>query len=498
MSDLLPFLVAAPIAFAVVALLVGIARSETGWYVALAAMGLQTAIASVLAVRAFTTGTIRYVVGGFEVPFGIELVVDGLSASMLVLVAVVALGVLAYARQAGPRSNPFYATYLLLVAGLSGMCLTGDVFNMYVFLEIVGLTAYALVASGDSGRSAVAALKYLIVGTVGASLFLLGVGYAYIATGTLNMADLAMKLAAVGYTSTLVQTAFAFVVIGLFIKVAVFPLHTWQPEAYAGAPDSVSGLISALVSTVSAYALVRVVLDVFTPAFLAANPLARDLLAAGAMVSIVAGSVLAVAQSEIKRMLAYSSVSQFGLVLGALAVTNGTALVGAAVHLFGHAVMKGGLFLTAGLIGTGSGGRTLEGYDGLGERMPVASAAFAVLAFAMVGVPPAVGFMGKWYIALGAVEGELWPLAAVILLSTLLTLAYFARLVERMYFRDPTPAASSEATAEAEAAVVPDGGRVSLGMYAAVVAAALLAVVLGLAVAQYGQLLEPTVQALLS
>ncbi|WP_247008436.1 monovalent cation/H+ antiporter subunit D family protein [Halorientalis litorea] len=498
MSDLLPFLVAAPIAFSVAALLVGIARSGTGWYVALAAMGLQTAIAGVLAVRAFTTGTIRYVVGGFEVPFGIELVVDGLSASMLVLVAVVGLGVLAYARQAGPRSNPFYATYLLLVAGLSGMCLTGDVFNMYVFLEIVGLTAYALVASGDSGRSAVAALKYLIVGTVGASLFLLGVGYAYIATGTLNMADLAVKLADVGYTSTLVQTAFAFVVIGLFIKVAVFPLHTWQPEAYAGAPDSVSGLISALVSTVSAYALVRVVLDVFTPSFLAANPLARDLLAAGAMVSIVAGSVLAVAQSEIKRMLAYSSVSQFGLVLGALAVTNGTALVGAAVHLFGHAVMKGGLFLTAGLIGTGSGGRTLDGYDGLGERMPVASAAFAVLAFAMVGVPPAVGFMGKWYIALGAVEGQLWPLAAVILLSTLLTLAYFARLVERMYFRDPAPAAASEASAEAEAAVVTDGGRVSLGMYAAVVAAALLAVVLGLAVAQYGQLLEPTVQALLS
>ena len=500
MSDLLPFLVAAPIAFAVVAMLVGIARSETGWYVALAAMGLQTAIAGIIAIRAFTTGTIRYVVGGFEVPFGIELVVDGLSASMLALVAVAALGVLAYARQAGPRSNPFYATYLLLVAGLSGMCLTGDVFNMYVFLEIVGLTAYALVASGDSGRSAVAALRYLIVGTVGASLFLLGVGYAYIATGTLNMADLATKLAAVGYTSTLVQTAFAFVVIGLFIKVAVFPLHTWQPEAYAGAPDSVSGLISALVSTVSAYALVRVVLDVFTPAFLAANPLARDLLAAGAMVSIVAGSVLAVAQSEIKRMLAYSSVSQFGLILGALAVANGTALVGAAVHLFGHAVMKGGLFLTAGLIGTGSGGRNLDDYDGLGERMPVAAAAFAVLAFAMVGVPPAVGFMGKWYIALGAVEGQLWPLAAVILISTVLTLAYFARLVERMYFRDSAPASASsaETTAEAEAAVVPDGGRVSVGMYAAVVAAALLAVVLGLAVAQYGQLLEPTVQALLS
>ena len=505
MSDLLPFVVALPILGSVVALVSGIARSRSGWYVALVASLLQVALATVLAVEAFTAGTISYVVGGFGTTgagseVGIELVVDGLSASMLVLVAAVALGVLAYARQAGPRSNPFYATYLLLVGGLSGLSATGDVFNMYVFLEIVGLTAYALVASGESGRSAVAALRYLIVGTVGASLFLLGVGYAYVVTGTLNMADLAAELAAVGYTSTAVQTAFAFVVIGLFIKVAVFPLHTWQPEAYAGAPDSVSAFISALVSTVSAYALVRVVLDVFTVGFLEANPLARDLLVAGAVFSIIAGSVLAVAQTEIKRMLAYSSVSQFGLILGALAVTNGTALVGAAIHLVGHAVMKSGLFLAAGLISAETGARSLSGYDGLGERMPVAAFAFAVLALAMVGVPPAVGFAGKWYIALGAVEAELWPLAAVILGSTVLTLAYFARMVERMYFREPTPAGAedAEATAAAEPAeVVTDGGRVSAGMYATVIVAAVLAVVLGLAAVEYGRLLQPTIEALL-
>ena len=191
MSDLAPFAVAVPILGSLAAFAAGVLRSKSGWAVAVVASVVQVAVAGTLAAAAFgDAGRVSYVVGGFEVPYGIELVVDGLAATVLLLVAAVSLGVLAYARRAGPRSNPFYAVYLLLVAGLSGMTVTGDLFNMYVFLEITGLAAYALVASGDSGRSAVAALKYLLVGTVGASLFLLGIGYAYVATGTLNMAEI--------------------------------------------------------------------------------------------------------------------------------------------------------------------------------------------------------------------------------------------------------------------------------------------------------------------
>ncbi|MFB6082717.1 MAG: monovalent cation/H+ antiporter subunit D family protein [Halorientalis sp.] len=500
MTDLPPFLVALPLVASVVVLFAGLARSNTGWPIAAVAVLLQFGLAGFLAYRVFTMGPISYVVGGYEAFYGIELVVDGLSAAVILLIATVSLGVLAYARTAGPRGNPFYTTYLLLVGGLTGVAVTGDVFNMYVFIEISGLTAYALVASGDSGRSAVAALKYLIVGTVGASLYLLGVGYAYIGTGTLNMADLSAQLAQVGYQSTLVRTAFAFVAVGLFIKIAVFPLHTWQPEAYAGAPDSVSGFVAALVSTTFAYALIRVSLSVFTPAFFAAVDLARTLLIAGAVVSIVAGSVLAVSQTEIKRMLAYSSVSQFGLVLAGLAVMNETALVGATVHLLGHAIMKGGLFLAAGLIATATGAREIDEYEGLSERMPYAAGVFAVLAFSMVGVPPTVGFVGKWYIAVGAVQAQLWPLAAVILLSTLLTLAYFARLVERMYFREPAAVEGEPAGESGETrpdAVATDGGRPSLGMYAVVVAAAALAVTLGAAVVPFAELLDPTLDLLL-
>jgi len=505
MTDLPALLVAAPIFGSVAALLVGLARSRTGWPVALLAAGTQVGLAGTLALQVFRAGTVSYVVGGFTAPFGIELVVDGLSATMALLVAVVALGVLAYARAAGPRTNAFYAVYLLLVAGLTGMSVTGDVFNMYVFLEITGLAAYALVASGEGGRSALAALKYLIVGTVGASLFLLGIGYAYVATGTLNMADLATQLAEVGYTTPLVRASFGLLVVGLFVKVAVFPVHTWQPAAYAGAPDTVSGLISALVSTVAAYALIRIVYSVFTVDFLAANPFAQNVLVAGAVVSIVVGSLLAVAQDEIKRMLAYSSVSQFGLVVGAIAVANGTALTGAAIHLVGHAIMKGGLFLAAGLVATATGARTVDEYEGLGDRLPIGAGAFGVLAFAMVGVPPAVGFVGKWYIALGAVEAQAWPLAAVILLSTLLTLSYFGRLIERMYFRDPAGTTPSVERTGAEAAepVVADGTgttppTVSLGMRATVLVAAVLAVLLGVAAFQYGQLLQSTVEVLLT
>ncbi|MFW5948018.1 MAG: monovalent cation/H+ antiporter subunit D family protein [Halolamina sp.] len=483
MSELLALLVALPLVGSVLAFLAGLLEEKSGWPVAVVTAAVQVVAVGAVASRAFDE-PISYVVGGFTAPYGIELVADGLSATMALLVAVVSLAVLAYSRHAGPRSNAYHAVYLLLLAGLTGMSITGDVFNMYVFLEITGLAAYALVASGEGGRSALAALKYLLVGTIGASLFLLGIGYAYIATGTLNMADLSQQLADVGHTEPLVQAAFGLLVVGLFVKVAVFPLHAWQPDAYADAPDSVSALISALVSTVAAYALLRIVFTVFTVDFLEANPAARSLLVAGAVVSIVFGSLLAVSQTEIKRMLAYSSVSQFGLVVGAAAVANETALIGATVHLVGHAIMKGGLFLTAGLIAGATGARTVDGYEGLIHRLPTGAGAFAVLALAMVGVPPAVGFVGKWYVALGAVEAGAWPLAVVILLSTLLTLAYFARILERMFFRD----ADSERV---------DGDAFSFGMTATAVAAALVAVALGAVAFEYGQLLEPTVQALL-
>ena len=484
-DHLIVMLVVLPIIGAAVPPLASLRFDRVGWAVATATALGHAALAGALAWTVWTDGIVRYEVGGFAAPYGIELVADGLTILLVVLIGAVSLGVLAYARHAGPHANSFYSQFLLLVAGLSGMTVTGDVFNLYVFLEITGLAAYGLVASGRGARSAVAALKYLIIGTIGASLYLLGVGYALAATGTLNMADLSVKLADVGYDSTLVLTAFGLIVAGLAVKVALFPLHTWQPDAYADSPDSVSAFISALVSTVSAYALARVLFSVFTVDFLEAVPIARQALVAVACVSIVAGSALAVAQSDVQRMLAYSSVSQFGLVIAGFAIATPLAVVGATVHLVGHAVMKGGLFAATGIIERKTGATTVGGYAGIAGRAPAAAGAFTVLALAMVGVPPAVGFMGKWYIVLGAVNAGTWPVVAVLLASTLLTLAYFARLAERLYFAEATIAPES---------VAADGGeRVSTAMIVTVVVAAALAVGLAAAVPVIDQLIDATV-----
>ncbi|QAU12458.1 monovalent cation/H+ antiporter subunit D family protein [Halorubrum sp. BOL3-1] len=485
-DHLVVLLVVLPILGAAVPPLASLRYDRVGWAIAAVTTVVHAALAGLLAWSVWTDGVVRYAVGGFAAPYGIELVADGLTVLLVVLIGAVSLGVLAYARHAGPHRNSFYSQFLLLVAGLSGMTVTGDVFNLYVFLEITGLAAYGLVASGRGARSAVAALKYLVVGTIGASLYLLGVGYALAATGTLNMADLSRKLAEVGYDSTLVLTAFGLIVAGLTVKVALFPLHTWQPDAYADSPDSVSAFISALVSTVSAYALARVLFSVFTVDFLEAVPVARWALVGVACVSIVAGSVLAVAQSDVQRMLAYSSVSQFGLVIAGFAVATPLAVVGATVHLVGHAVMKGGLFAVTGIIERETGATTVRGYAGMGGRVPVAAGVFTVLALAMVGVPPAVGFAGKWQIVLGAVNAGVWPVVVVLLASTLLTLAYFARVGERLYFAEPTIAA--------ETTPATDGGEsVSTGMIAVVVVAAVLAVGLTAAVPAVEQLLDITV-----
>ena len=487
MNEALPLAIVLPIVGAAVVLVAARGRPGLAWSIAVAACAVEVALAGAILAAVLADGRINHILGGFPPPQGIELVADGLSATVFATVGLTVLGVLAYTRGGGPHRTAFYAGYLLLVGGLAGVTLTGDLFNMYVFLEISGLAAYALVASADTGRSALAGLRYLVIGTVGASLFLLGVGYAYLATGTLNMADLADRLASVGYASPLVLTSFGLLVTGLAVKTALFPVHTWQPEAYASAPDSVSTLISALVSTVAAYAIARVLYTVFTFEFLAAFPVTGDIIVYAAAVSVIAGSALAVLQSEVKRMLAYSSVAQFGLVVAAFAIGTRTAVLGGAIHLVGHAVMKGGLFAAAGVIAARTEARTVDDYTGLATASPVASATFAVLGFGLVGVPPAIGFIGKWYIALGAVEAGVWPVAAVVLASTLLSLAYFARVIERLYFGTRPPA---------EAPAVADGGRpVTLGMLAVPVGAAVLTIGLGLSAGPLASFLEPTVNA---
>jgi multicomponent Na+:H+ antiporter subunit D len=494
-------LVAVPLVASILPVAGGAVSDRLAWPIAVVTLSLQATAVAVVCATALLEEPVSTAVGGIPEPFGITLVVDPLSAPFVALTAVTGLGVLGYTRRDGPRSGPFYSLYLLLVAGITGVCVTADVFNLYVFLEISGLASYALVAQAEGGEAALAALKYLLLGTVGASLYLLGIGYAYIGTGTLSMATLAGEFAAEGgLGATIPVFAFGLMIVGLGVKAAVFPLHVWKPDAYAAAPPAVAGILSALVSTVAAYAVVRLLLSAFTVEFLAAVPVVETVLLVVGIVSIVAGSLLAFREPDVRRLLAYSSVSQFGIVTVGIALATPVALAGVVIHLVGHAVTKGGFYLAAGGVARGYGLHTVDDYAGLGDRAPVMSGAVAVFALGLIGIPPTVGFAGKLYVLLGTVEGSAPVAGAVVLASTLASLAYFGRLLQRMFVEPPSAETSDPEVPDD--AVDTDGRagavRTSGGARTVVVLAALLTIALGFGAAELADLVEPTIRGLVS
>ncbi len=436
MSDHLPILivicplVAALVVPLVARLSVRLSRAVT---VVASAAALVCALASLGAV--LDRGVWHYHLGGWAPPWGVEYVVDPLGGGMAVLVALVATLVAIYA---GPylqyfsllRGAAFDSLFLLLTSGLLGITLTGDLFNLYVFLEISSLAAYALLASGGD-RAVVATFRYLLIGTIAASFYLLGLGYLYALTGTLNMADLAVRLSSVAPGSA-VTVGVVLIVVGLAVKMAVFPLHGWMPDAYSYAPPPVTMFVAAVMSKVSAYALIRVLFFVLPAGEVVETALAvLSWVAAG---GILAGSILALAQTDVRRMLAYSSVGQMGYVVLGLSLGNATALTGALLHVVGHSIAKGCLFGAVGSLSRKTASAEISGFAGAAQRAPVTMAAFTVAALSLVGVPPMAGFFSKWYLLRGALEADAPLFAAVILVSSLLSAVYFFRVLEQIYF----------------------------------------------------------------
>ncbi len=405
----------------------------------LALLGV-VACAGTALTRALAMGPLHYELGGWAPPWGIAYVLDPLSGGMALLIGIVATLVAVYTRPylngwTTSRTGLFLSLFLLLATGLLGMVATGDLFNLYVFLEISSLAGYALLACG-SIRSAVATFRYLIIGTIAATFYLLGVGYLYALTGSLNMADVATRLGDIGHSGAF-AVAITFMVVGLSIKAALFPLHGWLPDAYTYAPAPVMGFISAVMAKVSAYALFRVLYFVLRPT----EPVSQVLtgLSWVAAIAILAGSLLAVAQRDVRRMLAYSSVSQMGYIFLGLALGTPTALKGALLHVLNHAIMKGCLFLAAGGVQWRTGGYRLEDFTGMSRRMPLTMAAIVLAAISMIGLPPTAGFFSKWYLIQGAMEARAWIFVAVFVGSSLLSAVYFFRLIEWAYLRQPTP-----------------------------------------------------------
>ncbi len=393
-------------------------------------------------------GPLNYRLGGWPPPMGIEYVVDHLNGLVLVVITVVALLAAVASKRSVEaempnRINLYYPLYLLLVTGLLGMTITGDAFNLYVLLEISALTTYALIAVGRV-RALHAGFNYLILGTIGASLYLLGVGHLYIMTGSLNMADLAVILPDL-YNSPAVLTGFILILVGIWTKMAFFPLHTWLPNSYTYAPDATSCLIAPLMTKVSVYIMLRMMFSLFTPAYVFHHLEVAAPIVWLAAAAIVGGSLLALTQKDFKKMLTYLIVAEVGYMVGGAWLANRYGITGAILHILNDALMTLCLFLAAAAIIYKVGGRKLADLKGIFHRMPLTMAAFMVGALSMIGVPPTAGFFSKWYLILGGIQAGRWEFVAALLFSSLVNAVIFFRIVEIGFFEKPESGEVAEA-----------------------------------------------------
>ncbi|MEQ9131002.1 MAG: monovalent cation/H+ antiporter subunit D family protein [Salinisphaeraceae bacterium] len=398
---------------------------------------------------------ISYAMGGWAPPVGIELRVDTLNAFVLVLVSGIAAVLGPYTRASvaaelpAERAYLFYALMLLTLCGLLGITITGDAFNLFVFLEISSLSSYALIALGTKRRALLAAFQYLVMGTIGGTFLLIGIGLLYIMTGTLNMADLAARLPAVADTRT-VEAGLAFIVVGASLKLALFPLHAWLPDGYAYAPSAVSAFLAATATKVAAYVLIRFIFTVFGAVYAFGQLPLGEILALLAVAAMLYGSLAAIFASDVKRLLAWSSVAQIGYIVLGIALATPEGLTAAILHMLNHGVIKGALFCAAGALFWRLHRSDLASLAGAARAMPWTSAAFLAAGLGLIGVPATAGFISKWYLLSALFEAQQGWLAAVVLISSLMAVIYIGRVAELLYLRpapDNVPAPTEAPTA---------------------------------------------------
>lgn len=431
---LLP-LIAAPIA-----LLLG--RSSFAWgFATLISAGACYCAWQLLAL-ALSNGVVSYEVGGWPPPWGIELRVDVANAFVLLAVSALSTLVLIYskdsvAKEIEPSKHTLYYTaHLLCFAGLSGILLTGDAFNLFVFLEISSLATYTLVSLANDRRCLIAAFRYLVMGTIGATFILIGVGLLYMSTGTLNMLDLADRIDIFQGGRT-VKTGLAFIMVGISIKLALFPLHMWLPSAYTYAPSAVSAFLASTATKVAVYVMIRFIFTVFGLNHVF-GAMGMDLiLMALAIVAIFKCSYKATVQNNVKTVLAYSSVAQIGYMILGISLVSVTGLMAGLIHIFNHALMKGALFMAVGAVFYRVGSVDITAFRGLGRQMPLTMAAFTIAGLSIIGVPLTAGFVSKWYLVTAALEQNHWIVAAFVLAGSLLAVIYIGRVLEAAYFQDP-------------------------------------------------------------
>ena len=383
---------------------------------------------------------LHYWLGGWKPPYGIEFVIDGINAPIILLVAVISFLTALYScpfeekdTHTTTRVSLYYTTLACLAIGLLGMASTGDAFNFYVFMEITALAGYGLIAAGE-GKGPIAAFRYLLMGTVGASMYLLGVGFLYAQTGTLNMADLTLRLNG-NMDSPLVILAIGCMIVGFGIKMALFPFHGWQPAAHSYAHEGADPMIAGIMIKIPAYAMIRFFYGIFKGQGEALEYFLL-ILSVLAVCGVLYGSLKALRYDVYNKLLAYSSIGQVGYIAMGIALGNYYGLVGALLHIISHAFMKSGLFYTSGALKFKYGIHNTPAMGQVYREMPATGATMTVCALSMIGLPPFAGFFSKWYLALGAIQKGQYLFVAALILSSLLSAIYFFRLLEHV-FMDP-------------------------------------------------------------
>jgi len=437
MQTAYPLFSALPLAAAFFNLLVTKLNKKVADYLAFAVTGTL----AVMAVLTITEAPFAYRVGGFPAPWGILLISDGLSSLMLVIINVIAFLAVIYSTKymtmytAKPK---YFSLLLLMIAGMNGVVITGDLFNLFVFLEVASLASYALVGFGCEHEELEASFKYLILGEVASTAILFGIAFLYSMTGTLNMPDLARQLEVVG-----INKAMAFVIalfiMGFGLKASMVPFHAWLPDAHPSAPAPISAMLSGvLIKAIGVYAIARVMFDVVGP-----NAMVSTILMFLGGLSMVVGVFLAVGQSDIKRMLAYHSISQMGYVMIGLGLglnpnvptlVAAMGLFGGIYHFVNHAVFKSLLFLCAGSFEFRTGTRNRYEMGGLIRKMPVTSTACSIASLSISGVPPFNGFWSKLIIVVALVQAGYYVYGAIAVLVAFVTLLSFIKLQRFVLF----------------------------------------------------------------
>ena len=431
----LPLIVSAIIAF--------MPSSRWPWIISMITLVVHLFISFELLSMVQISGVILYEFGNWQPPWCIAFKIDGINIGLQIIFSSFVLITTFYSRKIflseihPDDSGKAYSLWLLAVGSLNGIILTNDIFNLFVFLEISALSSISLIAlgAGMNRKALLAAFNYLIIGAIGATFYVIGVGFAYSMTGTLNMSDLVIQLSQYSTGQLAIFAGMSFMLIGLMVKSAVFPLHLWLPPAYSYAPSAVSTLFAALATKAILYFFVRLIYEVFTFYDHYLIIFLDYVLMPLSVSAIFVGTIIAIYQDDIKKLLAYSSIAQIGYITLAFSMNDQSGITAGFIHIFNHALIKGGLFMAIGYFAFSSQDRvTLSSINGYGQKYPITSFALLICGVSLIGIPLTNGFVSKLYLFQALYYNHMFITIALVAISSALAVIYFWKIVESLWF----------------------------------------------------------------